>query len=197
MVFDTQRGEWLDLDTLGLSGAGAGRKRDPWVSYGIPPKLNHAFQRTGQGPMFEPPDRVAPGPGCVSAHEIVHHDDGSFSIPTLPPLSPETLIRQAERYGCDLVYRTAEQAGFSEEQLLRLGVALRTIAARHRKARRPETWWKDATPAKLPNVEEETILRLDAEGKTIGEIAALTGSTPKRTRAIVADARERAADPHG
>ena len=32
-------------------------RRDPNISYSIPPRLAERFQRTGQGPMFEPPSR--------------------------------------------------------------------------------------------------------------------------------------------
>jgi hypothetical protein len=67
-----------------------------------------------------------------------------------PRPATEKLLAHAERFGCDCVYATVERSGFSDPELAVLGQQLRAIAERHRKARKPKTWWRDPAPAHLP-----------------------------------------------
>jgi hypothetical protein len=70
--------------------------RDPFISYGIPPKLNQHFQRTGKGTMFEPPSRLDPEKVILM---------GEYA-PTA-----ERLHRHAERFGPEGVQEIADVYG--------------------------------------------------------------------------------------
>lgn len=54
-------------------------RRDPWISFGIPPALNPEFQRSGRGSMFRKPHHVEK---TARVHLPVHKADG-VEFPTL------------------------------------------------------------------------------------------------------------------
>jgi hypothetical protein len=76
-------------------------KRDSLISYGLPPRLTERFQRTGKGPMFEPPTVVKPAPGWTM-HLVETGADGIARVPSLP-VTPKLIERHVKRHGPEMV----------------------------------------------------------------------------------------------
>jgi hypothetical protein len=109
--------------------------RDRWVNYGIPPRHDQQFQRTGRGAMFEEPHRVVRNPAAVAVHLIVHDEHGM----TVPSLSVDARRRErhVQLYGSAGVtdrrrtrgtVRQLREAGRTSLEIAdELGVSVRTV----------------------------------------------------------------------
>lgn len=102
-----------------------------------------------------------------------------YAAPTL-----DRLIHHAEKFGCDCVYETAQGCGFSDSELATLGVELKKIAAGHRRARRPDTWWKDAAPRYLPQVSREDEAQRLTEQSRVRTLQDESRKRSRRTKGV-------------
>jgi hypothetical protein len=130
-------------------------RRDPLVSYGIPPALRKSW-RTGL-PLFETPGSVKPDGTIVQLDE-------------LPSPSLDELVRHAERNGPDDILETAEELGYSAADRARLKLRLNTIEIERKRGFK--------TPRRRRSSSDETeavVLAYVAEGRIKCEIAKLTG----------------------
>jgi hypothetical protein len=140
--------------------------RDPMVSYGIPPKLAARFQRTGQGPMFNPPSRVKPGGKIVES-----------APPTL-----EKLVKHAQRFGVECVYETAQQH-LTDGELRSLDAELSRIDRKRRRV------FPDDATSEL----DTEIVRL-AETLPVAQVAVQVGKSTSYIYSVLRMATEAGAD---
>jgi hypothetical protein len=77
-----------------------------------------------------------------------------FDLYELPSPALDGFIKHAQLFGCDCVWATA-QTDLSDRELAVLGAELKKIAAEHKRARKPKSWWENAAPHRLPKVPEE------------------------------------------
>jgi hypothetical protein len=133
------------------------------VSYGIPPRLNPEFQRTGKGSMFLEPHRTQPE---GVAHFPVHRgENGGVEFPTL-----DDFLVHARKFGTQCVLETAEEY-LAAADCAQLKAAIRRIAGEHRRAKKPSNWYDD-----VQDFTDEEVAGL-AEDMTTAEVAVLIGKS--------------------
>jgi hypothetical protein len=104
----------------------------------------------------------------------------ALAVPPLGPPTLDRLVRHAERFGCELVYKTALDGGLPDQELVTLGLELRKIADRHRRARKTQGWWKD-------DLQEKDRKRSRRRSGVEEDVLALHEKNPLLQPSVIAD----------
>jgi hypothetical protein len=119
------------------------KKRDPWLSYGIPPALSRRFQATGKGPMFKPPHRIVPE---GKTHPIVHVHSGhnGTTVPTWGVTRQQFELHR-KFYGDEFIesVETVDKAPAKPPRVRRVKPNVRNFSRRPHKTRADDARYKD------------------------------------------------------
>jgi hypothetical protein len=202
-VFDTQRGEWIDLNAPQPSNREADAEpplhpkrcgpceecREGLADYG----RIRAYQQglAARRPRLTPAEKRERHRHRTYCYGRAFAEYAKRWDEPRPPASSSATtvdhyVRHAQLFGCESVYGTAAEH-LSATELVRLKVELHRIATEHRRAKRPSSWWQG-----VPPIDDADLALLHAGGATADEIATMVG----RSRNAVYKALERWAETH-